>query len=370
MRLALNFLTIDPDRSLSGIGNYCVKLLDNMLALTVEHGLDIQFQPYVQQGADRHFDDRLKPLLTIVPRVTSRLQRVLFEQTRFARLLRAQKTDLLLNPAFTGPLHGARRNATVVHDLYFRTVPELLDPWQRRYLRLMVPLNCRLSARIFTDSRNGALDLARYYPSLKKRVAAVPLAGRFDTAPANHVRPDRLPRKPYVLTVANLTGNKNIGAAISAVSKLRVAGNDIEFVHVGSDAQRLLERAVVSHNAGSWLTHLQDVDDETLIATYQNAECVAIPSIYEGFGLPLLEAQQLGVPVVAANTSCLPEVGGDGALYADPLNHDELAAQLDRLLKSPDLRTDLVDRGRRNASSYSWRRTALETMQHLNLIPA
>lgn len=368
-RIALNFLSVDPESRLSGIGNYCVKLLEHMLAIAQENHLRIAFDVYAQTGAEAHFPEPLRKHIISLPRIANRFHRVIFEQTRFALQLRRRGTDLLFNPAFTGPLWGARRNVTVVHDLYFRTVPELLDPLQRRYLQALVPMNCRRSWKVITDSRSGAQDLIRFYPELSDRIAAIPLAGRFDPGPPVGGRPAILPSGPYVLMVASLTGNKNPATAVAALARLRAAGHDLQLVHVGADPQRLLERAIAQFRAENWVIKLRGIDDATLVGVYRHAHCLAVPSIYEGFGLPVLEGQQLGVPVVASNASCLPEVGGDGALYFDPLDEAALAEHIATLLADPALRAGKIEKGLRNARSYSWRRTAEETMAVLQLLP-
>ena len=110
---------------------------------------------------------------------------------------------------------------------------------------------------------------------------------------------------------------------------------------------------------------LEFVSDEDLAVLYQNARCFVLPSLYEGFGLPVLEAMQNGCPVITSKVSSLPEAGGDAALYVDPLNVDDIASKINMLLTDKKLREELVEKGYQQVKKFSWEKTARETLKVL-----
>src|SRR5204863_9857792 len=113
------------------------------------------------------------------------------------------------------------------------------------------------------------------------------------------------------------------------------------------------------------VTFLDFVPDEDLSAFYQHAECFVLPSLYEGFGLPVLEAMKYGCPVITSNVSSLPEAGGDAALYVNPENVDDIAAKMKKLLNDKSLREALIAKGRRQVLKFSWEKAAKDTLKVL-----
>ena len=165
--------------------------------------------------------------------------------------------------------------------------------------------------------------------------------------------------------VAAMTGNKNPGPLIEAIARLRPRFPELTFVHLGKDTEGRLKAAVESADAGDWSLSIQDVSDIELSALYEECLCVAVPSLCEGFGLPVLEAQAFGAPVISSNRGALPEVGGDGALYFDPLSVEHIAATIAKLLMSEADRQALRHAGFANQQRFSWERTAAATLDIL-----
>jgi glycosyltransferase involved in cell wall biosynthesis len=173
--------------------------------------------------------------------------------------------------------------------------------------------------------------------------------------------------KPYVLAVGTLEPRKNLERLISAWSSLDAnarAGHVLALVGpVGWDAAPILAAA---RDQGAQL--LGRVREEELRALYAGASAFAYPSLYEGFGLPVLEAMAAGAPVLTSNVSSLPEVAGDAALLVDPTDVTAIATGLSRLLSDPALAESLRARGRARAAEFSWERTARETLALLRSI--
>ena len=157
---------------------------------------------------------------------------------------------------------------------------------------------------------------------------------------------------------------KNIARLIEAFSKIK---NEIQLVIVGKKGwlyEEILETPKKLEIADR-VKFLDFVTDEDLPIFYKNAMCFVLPSLYEGFGLPVLEAMQYGCPVITSNVSSLPEAGGDAALYVDPLNVDDIKKNLDLIINNSELRKKLIKKGYEQAARFSWEKTAKETLKVL-----
>ena len=166
----------------------------------------------------------------------------------------------------------------------------------------------------------------------------------------------------YVLFVGTLQPRKNIARLIEAFSKLNKS--DLNLVIVGKKGWKFEEilAAPEKFGVGNKVKFLDSVTDEDLPAFYKNAICFVLPSLYEGFGLPVLEAMQYGCPVIASNVSSLPEAGGNAALYVDPLDAGDIAKKLELMINDNDLRQKFIKRGYVQVKKFSWEKTARETL--------
>lgn len=171
-------------------------------------------------------------------------------------------------------------------------------------------------------------------------------------------------RRPYVLCVASADPAKNVETLVEAFARLSLPIRDAYDLVLAGDFRRKADLREWVARAGieKQTVFTGVVDDERLIELYQCATLFVFPSRYEGFGLPVLEAMACGCPVICSNASSLPEVAGDAAIQVDPLDADKLASEMTRVLRDPELRSDLCKRGLARAGTFSWDRTALETI--------
>ncbi|WP_263970717.1 glycosyltransferase family 4 protein [Leptolyngbya sp. KIOST-1] len=171
--------------------------------------------------------------------------------------------------------------------------------------------------------------------------------------------------RPYILFVSTLEPRKNVVRLIQAFDQLKTQHQiNHQLVLVGQKGWQF-EPIFEAIAASPWRHHIRHLDylsDAEVAYCYQNADVFAYPSLYEGFGLPVLEAMTLGCPVVTANTSSLPEVAGDAALMVDPTSVEELAEALGRVIGDRALRQTLIERGYQQADQFSWTRTAKSTL--------
>lgn len=356
--IGFSFLGLAPHH-LSGIGRYSLSLFE---AVVAELGNDApgRVRAFVPAGSEHHFSTAAQACITSVAMPAGAAARILFEQTRFPLLLRRTKIRTVLNAAFTGPLWGVPDMVTVVHDLFYRVVPDMVVPIRRKYLALLTPPTLRRSRAVIAVSHNTARDIAHYYPDVANRVKVVPLACRDMGSPSETVSASQ--PADWAMMVSTVTANKNPDAFVAGIKQARQRHPALSGVIVGNDPEGLAAAAIARHAAENFVSLRSHVSDTDLARLYATTLAVVVPSFYEGFGLPVLEAQAAGAPVICADRGSLPEVAGDAALQFAPDRPDELAAALVRLREERGLRQMLVEAGRRNVARYSWARTARETL--------
>jgi glycosyltransferase involved in cell wall biosynthesis len=255
-----------------------------------------------------------------------------------------------------------------VHDLIFRHLPEHHKALNRAYLNLALPLYCRRATHVIAISECTCRDLMAAYDLPPEKVTVIHEAAdpRFRPQAPGRVTAVRerygLPER-YILFVGTIEPRKNLTRLLYAFEALYADGLCDALVIVGKrgwlygDFFAQLERSPV-RDAVLFPGY---VPDELLPAVYAGARMLAFPSLYEGFGLPALEAMACGTPVACSGTSALPEVVGDAALTFDPTSQDAIVEALRRLLRDAHLRGELVQRGLERAAQFSWDRVAAET---------
>jgi len=265
------------------------------------------------------------------------------------------------------PLHSVPTILTV-HDLIFRHLPAHHKPLNRWYLNLTMPLYCRRATHIIAVSECTRRDLVAAYslPPEKITVVHEAAAPRFRPQPPDTVAAVRaryhLPDR-YLLFVGTIEPRKNLTRLLSGFEAIHADGLTDGLVIVGKrgwlydDFFSRLEQSP----ARAAVILPGYVPDEDLPAIYAGAQALVLPSLYEGFGLPVLEAMACGTPVTCSDTSSLPEIAGDAALHFDPDSVESLTDALRRLLSDTDLRAALQQRGFEQAAKFSWGRVAAET---------
>jgi glycosyltransferase involved in cell wall biosynthesis len=279
----------------------------------------------------------------------------LWSQVRLPVALARARADLLFVPSHAVPFVWPGKAVTVVHDLAFERHPEAYSRAERAYLQLTTRwavLRCPL---LITVSESTKSDLVQLYGVDPKRVRVVPLGGGVRPAP-NLAPASRLAELgvdgTFVLQVGRIESRKNQAAALAAVERLV----GVTLVIAGPERDGELAARL---RASPRSRVLGRVDQPTLELLYKRAGAVVVPSLYEGFGLPVLEAMARGKVVVAAAASSLPEVGGDAALYVDdPGDAAALAKVLDTALRDRAVRAKLARTARQRAAKFTWDRCA------------
>jgi glycosyltransferase involved in cell wall biosynthesis len=283
--------------------------------------------------------------------------------------LRRLGAELLHSPHYVRPLLCTIPSVVTIHDCIHLLFPQYLPnrmAW--RYARYMMGSAIRHSAVVFTVSDASRSDILRFYPwADPEKVHVVPNA--IDTElledpgeeEMDRVRERYQLRGRFILFAGNVKPHKNLERLIRAFGLLRERpGNgDLQLLLIGDDVSRYgsLRRAVEATRLRQEVRFFGFVPPSTLAALYRMASVFAFPSLYEGFGLPPLEAMSCGTPVVTSRMSALPEVVGDAAVLVDAYSAGEIAAGIGRVLDDDDLRADLVKKGRERARAFSWERS-------------
>ena len=252
----------------------------------------------------------------------------------------------------------ARRRVITIHDLTYKRFPQLLQKETLHNLETHMAREIAAADAIICVSEATRKDLLEYYEVDERRTITIPSG--LATTNAGEL-PRNLPSR-YILFVSTIEPRKNLEVLLDAFESLRSRGayeGDLVVAgRVGWKSEGLQSRL-----RARGIHHLDYLDPSALAATYENAEIFVLPSIYEGFGFPMLEAMAHGVPAIAAGSSSLPEIGGEAALYFDPRDARALERHIERVLSDRKLREEMIARGRVRAAAFRWPVAAAKTLE-------
>jgi glycosyltransferase involved in cell wall biosynthesis len=358
LRVALDARLLAHQRA--GIGNYLLGLLAGLRQLGQEDRLVVL--------TSRKHDPNDPALAGLRRRALLTPPHHRWEQLGLAAELAPLRVDLYHQPDFIPPLRRRFPAVATVHDLAFLRLPGLLTPDSRRYYG-QVGAAVRSAERTIAVSERTRQDLLELVGAPAERVEVVYEAAgsAFRPQPAERVADARVRwRLPegYFLFVGTREPRKNLDRLLLAYARLVEAPSAPDLVVVGSPgwlADELGPRAAALSIAPRvrWLVGVPPSD---LPALYAAAVALVLPSLYEGFGLPVLEAMACGTPVACADAGALPEVAGGAAVLFDPTDVAAIADALGRISREPALRSELRARGLERAAAFSWRRAAEETL--------
>ena len=304
----------------------------------------------------------------------------LWTHLRLALELQRRPPDLFFTPAHVIPYTYTGPSAATIHDLGYHYFPEAHPKRQLAYLRWSTRHNGRRARYLLADSQATKEDLVRLdglspakigvvYPGLDPALQPVTDEGVLTAVQQKyHLTP------PYLLFLSTIQPRKKLVRLIRAYRAANLPHQLVLAGKTGWLSQPILEEIANGQwpfpkseirNPKSEILLPGFIDDADKAALLSGAEAFLYPSLYEGFGFPLLEAQVCGVPVLAANTSSLPEIAGDSALLVDPLDTAAMTAALQRLVQDQTLRARLIGRGFENVRRFTWRETAVRALDLL-----
>ena len=295
------------------------------------------------------------------------------EQIHVPWVLRRERPDVFHAPHYVMPPAVRCRSLVTIHDCIHLMFPQYL-PSRAAYVyaKAVMWSAARRSHRILTVSEASKRDIVRLLnvPAEKIVVVYNAIDERFRVAPSEdaiaRVRERYQLDHRFVLYVGNIKPHKNLVRLVEAFDELRKRGfDDLTLLIIGDEISKLpaLRRAVHSHKLHKHVRFLGYLPDDTLAILYRLAAVFVFPSLYEGFGLPPLEAMACGTPVVTSNVSSLPEVTGDAAVLVDPYDAGSIADGMTKVLSDPALREKLRVKGIARAREFSWERSVSRTLE-------
>jgi glycosyltransferase involved in cell wall biosynthesis len=349
-----------------GIGTYVRNLVGELAKLDGPHDYSLICR---QDDANyvRSLGPRFQPIVERAGNYS------LLEQLSVPFALKSANIDLFHAPHYVmSPLTRCPTVVTI-HDCIHLRFPQYL-PNRRAHLyaRVMMTMAAKRAKKILTVSHASKEDIQRYLkvPASKIEVVYNALDERFAAAPPEdkvaRVRERYQLRSPFMLYAGNIKPHKNVDRLIEAFAILRrQRSDDLKLLIIGDELSKYpnLRRLVHRHQLHQHVRFLGFVSDALLGVLYRIATAFVFPSLYEGFGLPPLEAMASGTPVITSNVSSLPEVVGDAALLIDPMDSGALADAMRRVLEDPALRADLIRRGCDRVKSFSWARSVARTLE-------
>lgn len=363
MRIAVNTRLLLPHR-LDGIGWFTAETLRRIVSAHPEHEFFFLFDR--KPDPQFIFAPNVHPVV-LCPQARHPILWRLFFQCSVPRALKRYKIDRFLSPDGWMPLHPKVPTLTVIHDLNFEHAADFLRPSHQRYMTHFFPQFARNASRIATVSEFSKQDIVDTYHIDPEKIDVV-YDGAHDfyrpypDEEKCRIRSEYTDGNPYFIFIGTISRRKNLTNTLLAFDRYRDQhpSDTTRLVVVGSRYWWQDELAA----AFDGMRHQQDVrflghvDSDKLSKLLSAAVALVYPSLFEGFGIPIIEAYHAETAVMTANVTSMPEVAGDAALVVDPLNVDAIAEAMGRLVDDNALRESLIAKGRERRSLFSWDRTA------------
>lgn len=358
MKIALDLRRIKNP----GIGRYMRCLTEALLKVAPEHEYLLLLPP----DGDGMIDGRGARVEKISSSIKYYSVR---EQIEIPGILRRHKADLLHSPHFNIPLMSPCPVVATIHDVIYLACPEdLPSRFGRLYYSGMMRAVVRMADHIITVSQFSRSEITQYLKTNRSvEVIYSGVESRFYPAGQDEIRAMRAKYKltgEYILFTGIFKPRKNHSGLLKAFRRFVEFGGNATLAIAGplAEGEPELRKLAEEIRIADRVVFTGFVDDFDLPALYSGASVYACPSLYEGFGLTVLEAMACGVPVVSSSGASLPEVAGTGAIYADARSPEAFGGALYQAFTDQDLRVSLISKGQKNAARFNWRNTAIQTL--------
>lgn len=363
MKIAINGLYIQEQAS--GLGIVTANLVEKLInSQEVSDYLLYSHADYFKT----QYPDKISPVSSALSPdrgFPGHIKRLFWYQTGLNWQLKRQKTDLFFSPASEGMLFPSIPQIITVHDLIPLKYPEVSPKWQYYYLYVL-PLILKRCQKIICISEHTKKDLIATYHLDPKSIQVVYNGydrDLFYPQPNSEIL-TKYNLNKYLLYVGDMRSYKNLYRCLEAFDRL--PNKDYKFVVTGKKDDFFYPRLKQKSDrlrAKDRIVFLDYVPTAELPNLYSMAQCLVFVSLYEGFGLPILEAMACGCPVITCDRTSLPEVGGDSVLYVDPEDADLIAGAMSQIITNKELSSDLKHKGLERAKLFSWDKTANSVKQ-------
>jgi glycosyltransferase involved in cell wall biosynthesis len=339
----------------TGIGRYLL----NFLKFATTFKRDYQFILYGNQFTRLDYKSPNLTLKIILERAT-----ITWDQILLPTYLKNDSVDVFLSPYIKAPIFSPCPYITTIHDLLFLVTPEYTEWKYKPYNEVFKIFGRAVSKRamaIIADSESSKNDIIKIFGADEEKIHVVPLGITNEYAPVNDISSIEKIKNiynikgRYILYVGNFKPHKNIKRLIEAFVQVAKESSDVQLV-LGGKRDKFtpqLEELANNLGIGDRVIFTDFIKDEDLPYLYSGAELFVYPSLYEGFGLPVLEAMACGTPVICSNTTSLPEVAGDAAILINPEDVKSISSAIITLLKDDKLREDLKIKGLNRSKEFT-----------------
>ncbi len=366
MRIGINALSWKPERQ-AGVDTYLRRLVGALQQVDDEN----EYVVFVVAGAQGQLGISSRSFREVVCRMASqwRVGRAIWEQLGLARAVEDEGVEVLLCAGGIVPTSLSIPAVQVIHDLQVYHYPENFSWLKRRFLQKMLPRSAEAASLTVASSEYSRRDVVRFLAQRREDTRVVQLAGRAGCQRASEESVERVRRQyglaeRYLLCVATSHLHKNLDGLVDAYSRADVAA-DLVLVGKRGTGHSQLIRAIRRARERERIRVLGRVPAEELGALYTGATGFVLPSLFEGFGMTVLEAMQCGCPVACSSLTALPEVAGEAALLFDPRDPEVFGDALDRISNDEALREQLREAGFVQAAKFDWQQTARRTIDAL-----
>lgn len=357
----------------AGVGHYTKELVDHIIPLLTEEDTLVLF-------FDQRMPDEVLAMYAAQPRVRTKrfpwgeYKKYLpfgYSHVVVARSLAAEKLDVFHAPAYIIPYQYKGRSVVTIHDLAIYTHPEWFPPKQSFSIDVLVPSSIKKSQQVIAVSEATAKSIEKQFHTSSDRVnviyEGVNPVPKVSAAAAKKIRAEKQVGKRYFFFVGTIEPRKNIEGLVKAFDQaLKTLGkrsHDIQLVIAGGKGWKheSIFRTIARSHFSSNIRYVGYISAEEKAALLKGALAFVFPSFWEGFGLPVIEAESVGVPVITSSTSSLPEVGGKAVMSVDPKNVSSIAKAMVSIVRSPAKRKTMIAAGKKQAKQFTWKKCAQQT---------
>jgi len=369
MKIGFNLLPYSPGEQ-GGAEEYIRNIVTALSRIDNDHKYVLFVTPSIvgKYKPDRRcFNEVVLPYWCGARRIT----RVLAEQVVLPYYAYQSKIDCLVSN-YVVPVLAPVPQIAIIHDMLYKRYPEAFEKKKLAYWKITIPLTIRFSKAIVTVSQFSRSEIICFFPEANEKVFVTVEGVKPSLLHASDIDEPLLglESKGYFLCVATFGKHKNLNALLRAFALIHKSYPNIKLVLVGGartpEAQqnkKTLTELAFKEGVLDDVIFTGHVSDDQLAWLYQNAIALVLTSFYEGFGLPIIEAQHFGCPVLCSNVASMPEIGGLGALTFDPFSIESIKDAMAKVLNQPGLTDDLRNRGYSNVARFSWEEAARQLLE-------
>jgi len=366
MRIGVNALFWIPD-AMGGTQTYFMNLLRALLRIDPMN----TYVVFLNKDGARNFtiaSANLQVQICPIPGRTRSL-RLLWENLLLPSYVRRSQIDLLHSLGYIAPIALSVPSVITVPDMIHYIYPDEIEKPKRMLWKVLFPVSLRRANHVISISKSVKGDIVRFFPWAEPKTTPISLAVDHTlfnlSLPGENSSFENGKVCQFIIAVASISPHKNIGTLIQAFAQVQRMWPSLQLVLVGmkTSSAKTLSQLIHTLSLDAQIQFLGRISDMQLVKLYRSAKVLVFPSLYEGFGLPLLEAMSCGCPVIASNRSSIPEVVEDSALLFDPEDVAQLTQAVVEVLSSEESRTELVRRGLEHSAKYTWETTATETLK-------